>query len=431
MRYLLISIACAALVVVTGASAQRSAGVQTGSATTSYIVVLKDNVANVNAKADSLGAALGFGVGYRYSAALKGFSASLTQAQAEALRADPSVEFLQVNGTAHAVAIKPGEFVPPGIRRIESAVGNNIKKKSTSKVAIIDTGIDLNQTDLVAQDGMDCINGLPAQDDNGHGTHVSGTVAARNQGAGVVGITPNTPVVAVKVLASNGSGSFAQVICGINWVAQNAKAKGIRVANMSLTGPGSDDGNCGNSNGDAMHRAVCGLTAAGVTLAAAAGNNSSNFAAEVPAAYNEALTVTAMADTDGRPGGLGPLPGCAPGNADDRFASFSNFAGAGSADESHTAAAPGVCVLSTRLGGGTTVLSGTSMASPHVAGTVANCIGHKNAPGPCANLTPAQIIQKIRGDAIAKGAAYGFSGDPNHAPPPGRYYGFLVSNLGY
>jgi len=437
MRYLLhlVVVSVVMLALAAAASAKLHGKADTSGAAAGYVVVLKDDVANVDAVVDRLSAVTGAGSTYRYYTALKGFSTTLTATQADALRTNPNVQFVAPNEPVSMVgATKPiaaGETVPPGIRRIESAVRGRIRNASSAKVAIIDTGIDLNHTDLNAKNGKDCIDPEPAQDDNGHGTHVSGTVAAKNQGAGVAGVSPGTTLYAVKVLDANGSGSFASVVCGIDWVARNGPRLGIKVANMSLGGGGSDDGNCGNTNGDAMHKAVCGLVNAGITLVVAAGNSTANFSSFVPAAYDETLAVTAMADTDGKPGGSGPVPSCFGGNLDDKYGSFSNFATPASADANHTAAAPGVCVLSTKLGGGTTVLSGTSMASPHVTGTVANCIGHPGLPGPCNGLTPAQIVQKIRSDAAAKAASYGFNGDPNHAPPAGRYYGFLVSNLGY
>jgi subtilisin len=428
MRYLLqfMLAAFAVLFLANAAPAKLTASAE--GATTGYIVVLKDNVASVDAKIDQLGVQ----TTYRYHYALKGFAASLTQAQADVIRSDSDVEFVSLDHVGSIVRmIRAGEIVPPGIRRVESAVGNNIRKKSAWTVAISDTGIDLNHTDLRVKNGINCLNpSAPAQDDNGHGTHVAGTVGARNQGAGVVGVSPDTTVYAVKWLDSSGNGTEGGAICATDWITQHANSLKIRVANMSWRFfSGGDDGNCGNTNGDALHKAMCAMAAAGVVPVAAAGNENNNYVNYRPASYNEVLTVTAMADTDGQPGGTGP-PACT-GNLDDRYASFSSFAGAGGPDTVHTVAAPGVCVLSTRLGGGTTILSGTSMASPHVAGTVANCLGHKRAPGPCAGMTVPQVIQKIRADAAAKPLSYGFTGDPNHSPPAGRYYGFLVSNLNY
>jgi hypothetical protein len=214
------------------------------------------------------------------------------------------------------------------------------------------------------------------------------------------------------------------VICGIDWVTANAATLNIRVANMSLGGGGSNDNNCGNSNADALHQAICRSVSAGVTYAVAAGNNAVALSGQVPAAYPEVLAVTAMTDSDGLPGALGGAPTCRTGESDDRYASFSNFA-TGS-DTSHTVAGPGTCIYSTYMNGGYTTMSGTSMASPLVAGAIALCIGSGITPGPCAGQTPAQIIQRIRSDAAAHAtAANGFDGDPFH-PVSGSYYGNLA-----
>ena len=314
------------------------------------------------------------------------------------------------------------------MRRVGAATGTTVREAATANVAVIDSGVDLSHPDLNAVNGKNCIGSGTARDDNGHGTHVAGTIAARNNGSGVIGVAPGTKIYAVKVINAQGSGTDAQVICGIDWVTANAAALGIKVANMSLGGPGADDGNCGKTNADALHRAICNSVAAGVTYVVAAGNSSEDFAADVPANYDETLTVTAMADYDGLPGALGS-PSCSDGvfDQDDSAASFSNFTTAGSADAAHTIAAPGVCIQSTWPGNRYQTISGTSMASPHMAGVVALCFGEKGAAGPCTGLKPAQIIAKMRSNAAGHtraDPASGFVGDPDH--PIGAYYGYLA-----
>ena len=167
---------------------------------------------------------------------------------------------------------------------------------------------------------------------------------------------------------------------------------------MSVTGTGVDDGACGNVNGDSWHKAMCASVAAGVTWVVSAGNAGAGFEKTIPAAYAEVLTVTAMSDTDGLPGRQGKAPACKKGEADDRYAAFSNYA-ATAASAAHAIAAPGTCIVSAKLGGGISTYYGTSQAAPHVAGAAAACIGTPEAPGPCAGLTPAGVIARLRADA--------------------------------
>jgi subtilisin family serine protease len=239
---------------------------------------------------------------------------------------------------------------------------------------------------------------------------------------------------AVKVLNKRGSGSWSQVICGIDWATgtrtDSISGNDIAVANMSLGGLGSSLKTCATTS-DALHKAICNSTAAGVTYVVAAGNDGWDFdypsQPNVPAVYPEVLTVSAVSDSDGLPGGVGGAPSCRTSEADDRYASFSNYA-LTSTGRSHTVAGPGVCILSDWTGGGTRTISGTSMATPHLAGVVALCLNEAGTPGECDGLSPAQIIQKIRTDAEAHNGlntAYGFTGDPLN-PVSSRYYGYLA-----
>jgi subtilisin family serine protease len=202
---------------------------------------------------------------------------------------------------------------------------------------------------------------------------------------------------------------------------------------MSLGGVGDPVGSCASTS-EAQHQAICNATAAGINFVVAAGNDAWGFdlPAEpgVPAAYPQVLTVTAVSDSDGLPGAAGGAPGCRFGEPDDGPATFSNFATT-AAGAAHTIAAPGVCINSTVPGGGHAQLSGTSMASPHMAGLVALCIGEGGTAGPCAALQPPAVISYLRAQAQSYNGSnpgYGFNGDPIH-PIDGSYFGFLQGPL--
>jgi len=387
-----------------------------------YIVVLQDDTPNVPAVASEHARAYGLTVGHTYQSALRGYAAVIPLARLRDVQNDPRVRFVSEDRPVFAVA----QTLPTGINRIEAELsgqltGNGSRQVSGPAVAIIDTGSGPHP-ELNIVGGVNCSTGNSYADGNGHGSHVAGTIGARDNTDGVVGVAPGVPIYSVRVLNNAGSGSWSSVVCGIDWVTRNAATFGIKVANMSLGGTGSDDGHCGASNNDALHAAVCKSVEAGVTYVVAAGNDGADFAGFVPAAYNEVLTVTAVADFNGQAGG-GAAATCRT-DVDDTPADFSNFTTVGSGEEIHTIAAPGVCIQSTWKSGGYKTISGTSMASPHVAGTVALCISQ----GQC-NGSPANVIAKVRADAAA---ADGIVGDPDNAitttgnSPKKLYYGYLV-----
>jgi len=363
-----------------------------------YIVVFKDD-AGQNASAQSFVESYSVETTHTYSKVFKGMAARMSTASLAKVLSDPRVAYVvedrivkmssttkkpsttkstptliskptatpkSTSSTARpAPQAKNKQTLPTGIDRINAE--KKINTGADINVAVVDTGIDLNHPDLKANiaGGKNCSTGTTYNDGHGHGTHVAGTIAALDNLSGVVGVAPNAKLWAVRVLDNNGSGTWSSVICGIDFITSNAPANGgkITLANMSLGGSGTSDNNCGNTNNDPFHKAICRSRDAGVTYIVAAGNSGTDASLSVPASYDDAvITVSALADSDGKAGGTGKEVS---GYKDDTFPIFSNFG------KVVDIAAPGVNILSTTKGGGTKSLTGTSMATPHVTGAAA------------------------------------------------------------
>jgi len=253
---------------------------------------------------------------------------------------DVVVEALIRGGiSAKPAPSQPAEVLPWGIDRIDAELvwpsGNTA---NLIRVGIIDTGISNTHPDLLAniKGGVNTINPRKNwNDDNGHGSHVAGIVAAIDNNIGVIGVGPAIDLYAIKVLDRNGSGYLSDVIEGIQW----AVANNMQVVNMSLGTA---------SNIQSFHDAVIAAKNAGIVTVAAAGNGggSTNESVIFPAAYPEAIAVSATDNTD-------------------------TIAWWSSRGPEVDLAAPGVSIYSTYKGTGYATLSGTSMAAPHVAGSAA------------------------------------------------------------
>ncbi|MEC3981177.1 S8 family peptidase [Amycolatopsis sp. H20-H5] len=354
-----------------------------GAVPDSYLVLLKDTQA-VTAKAGELTAAYGGQVKLTYDTAVRGFSSKMSEAQAKRLAADSSVASVEQDGTARVSDVQNDPTW--GLDRIDQKdlpVDNRYNyanKGDGATVYVVDTGVDYRQPEFGgrASSGYDFIdNDSDASDCFGHGTHVAGTV-----GSNTYGVAKGVKVVAVRVLNCQGSGQYSQIISGIDWVAKNAKKPAVLT--MSLGG-GADD---------SVDKAVNGAIRAGITTTVAAGNEGQDACNVSPARTPDAITVAASDAADKR--------SIFNSSQSSNYGSCTDLFG------------PGSNITSVRNGGGTQQMSGTSMATPHVAGAAALYLTAN--PG----ATPADVAKALL-DNATPGKITDVKGSPNKL----LYTGFL------
>lgn len=283
-----------------------------------------------------------------YTTAIKGFAARIPAHAIERVKAaNPNIDYCEQDQIASLVPIRaeakrpgggggkvtqPPQETPWGIARVNG--GGSTGPFATAWV--IDTGIDPRHPDLFVDTARSksFVGTTSYADENGHGTHVAGTIAALNNSIGVIGVAPGAPVVAVRVLDRAGSGTTSGVIAGVDYVARTGRPGDV--ANMSL----------GGGISTALDSAVLNAAATGIRFALAAGNSSTSATTSSPARVNGANIYTVSSF-----------------GAGDFFASFSNYG-----NPPIDYAEPGVGIKSTWLAGGYNTISGTSMATPHLAG---------------------------------------------------------------
>lgn len=317
----------------------------------SYICVFKAGaVARANVRAEA-GRAAGAGLRHVYENSIRGFSASANSA-AQLQSHNPKIAYCEQDQEMEIIGSGPFDFrvlgrpapsqpvqsVPWGVTRVG---GGSYSGSGTAWV--IDTGIDLDHPDLNVDTGRsrNFSSGTSPEDGNGHGSHVAGIIAAKDNSIGVVGVSPGATLVAVRVLNNAGSGTNSDVIAGVDYVAGTAGGTGV--ANMSLGGGASK----------ALDDAVVAAAATGVKFTLAAGNESGSATLHSPARAEgkNVYTVSSFAK------------GTSATDTVDPWSSFSNF---GNPPVDY--AEPGSSIPSTYKGGGYATLSGTSMAAPHLAG---------------------------------------------------------------
>jgi subtilisin family serine protease len=355
-----------------------------------YIVVLEDDVENPSQVASGMEQQRDLEVGFVYSTAVEGFSAEIPDEALAAVRADPQVDYVEPDTTVHTVDQKlPWGVVKIGADESSTLAGSGSGAVSGVNAYVIDTGIYRGPTsprkryrDLNVVNHIDFTGGKKNTDCNGHGTHVAGTVAAKDNARAVVGVAPGAPLTGVKVLDCDGSGLASTVIEGIDWVTKDVKGpdgvadtaddKKPAIANLSLTGEPNQT----------LDDAVRTSAASGVFYSVAAGNEGRRACDYSPAAAGRTWDGTKWIYDNG-------IVTTAAVRIDREEAGWSNY---GSCVDLW---APGVDILSTKNGGGLSTMPGTSMAASHVGGTAALYLSNPNNAG----AAPAAVEDILKADA--------------------------------
>ena len=371
-----------------------------------YIVVLKDDfLSSVNSLAGKVQSE-GATVEHIFNHVLPGFAVNVpNDAVLETIMQNPNVDYVQPDVKVKVFA----QSLPTGVDRIDGDLSSTKSGDGSGSVnadiAILDTGIDLNHPDLNVYKQVTFVPGTSnGNDDDGHGTAVAGVAAAKDNSQGVVGVAPGARLWAIKVLDSNGMGSSSDIIKGIDYVTEHAEE--IDVVNLSFGAVGKND---------ALHNAIIRSVQAGVTYAAAAGNEGMDASNVFPASYPEVIAVSAIVDTDGKCGGISTIGTTA--GKDDTLASFSNYGPV------VDLAAPGVIVKTTTIGDSYMSFSGTSAATAHVTGAVA--LYKSEHP----DASPSDILDALKNlgsnqNTQCDGNGHGyFSGDPDDNAEPLLYVG--------
>ena len=335
-------VALAGAVVATPAAAQKIEN--------QYVCVFNPGLVgqgSVKAEAARSAKAAGGNVKFTYERTIRGFAVNASaQGVANMQAKNPRIAYCEQEQVYNVSAPPPGkgpggggdgggsdpaQTTPWGIARVGGG-----QTGATGRALVIDSGVDLDHPDLNVNAGLSVnfTRDKDADDGNGHGTHVAGTIAAIDNGIGVIGVAPGVEVIGIKVLDRRGSGSTSGVIAGIEYAASIANANDV--ANMSLGGGFSQ----------ALNDAVIAAAQGGLEFALAAGNESTSATTKSPASANHPNIYTISSFAQG-----------------DNWSSFSNY---GNPPVDY--AEPGSGILSTYKDGGYATLSGTSMASPHAAG---------------------------------------------------------------